>query len=71
MIGGAEVYAAALPLADRAVVTELEQPVEGDRFAPTLDDGWQPTSTDPAWLTSTTGLRYRVRTYIRDNSAGF
>jgi dihydrofolate reductase len=72
VIGGAEVYALAMPFARRAVVTELEQPFDGDRFAPTLDDGWRSTSEDPAWLTSTGGLRYRVRSYVRESvSPGF
>jgi dihydrofolate reductase len=34
VIGGAQIYAAALPLAATAVVTEIEQAFEGDAFAP-------------------------------------
>ncbi len=68
VIGGAEVYALALPHATRAVVTEVDQAFEGDRYAPTLGDEWQATSDAPAWLTSTNGLRYRVRTYVRQTS---
>jgi dihydrofolate reductase len=71
VIGGAEVYALALPYATRAVVTEIDQSFEGDRFAPTLGAGWQPTASDAVWLTSTNGLRYRVRTYVRGDSPGF
>lgn len=67
VIGGADVYALALPFATRAVVTELDQPFEGDRFAPTLPDGWHPVSTDPeqGWHRSSTGLGYRVRGWER------
>lgn len=35
--GGAEVYAQALPLADRVYLTELSVAVEGDAFFPLLD----------------------------------
>ena len=67
VIGGSEVYALAMPYATRAVVTELEQPFEGDRFAPTLPDGWLLASTDPeqGWHRSSTGLGYRVRGWTR------
>jgi dihydrofolate reductase len=41
VIGGAEVYAQAMPLASRAVVTEIDADYEGDAFAPTFDAHWQ------------------------------
>ena len=41
VIGGAEIYAQAAPLASSAVVTEIEQDFEGDAFAPELGAGWQ------------------------------
>jgi len=65
VIGGASVYAAALALADRVEVTELRDDVAGDVSAPPLDDRWRETARDPAkgWLTSRTGLDYRVRSY--------
>lgn len=34
VIGGAEIYAAALPLADEILLTEIELDVEGDTFFP-------------------------------------
>jgi dihydrofolate reductase len=37
VIGGAELYAEALPLADELVVTEIDAEVEGDVFFPTWD----------------------------------
>jgi len=37
VIGGAQLFACALPLAQRAVVTELDQDYDGDVFAPELD----------------------------------
>lgn len=37
VIGGAEIYRAALPLADALLLTEVEADVEGDAFFPELD----------------------------------
>ena len=37
VIGGAQIFAAALPLADRAVVTEIDRDVEGDVHFDALD----------------------------------
>jgi dihydrofolate reductase len=67
VIGGAQVYAAALPLADRLVVTEIDETVDGDAYAPRIGDGWQRVSQDPpeGWHTSTSGLRYRFCDYRR------
>lgn len=44
VIGGAEVYAQAMPLAKCAVVTEIDADFEGDAFAPSFDDSWQETA---------------------------
>ncbi|MGH8961393.1 MAG: dihydrofolate reductase [Jatrophihabitantaceae bacterium] len=61
VIGGAEVYAAALPYADRAVVTELREEFDGDVHAPQFDTTWLADGTDPSdgWHESKTGLHYR------------
>jgi len=61
------VFAAALPYADRAVVTEIDVEVEGDTTAPRLPPGWHAVSADPeeGWHRSSTGLGYRVVTYVR------
>src|ERR1019366_6044337 len=37
VIGGAELYAAALPLADRLQLTEIDAPFEGDTHFPAID----------------------------------
>ncbi|MEK8227767.1 dihydrofolate reductase [Oerskovia sp. M15] len=47
-MGGAQVYAATLPLADRCVVTEIDLEVDGDAFAPGLTTGPQGTGRSPA-----------------------
>jgi dihydrofolate reductase len=41
VIGGAQIYAQALPLAQTVEVTEIERDYEGDAMAPTLDAHWQ------------------------------
>ncbi|KUF15140.1 dihydrofolate reductase [Streptomyces silvensis] len=64
VIGGGQIYRAALEHATTLSVTEVDATVDGDTYAPTLDAGWQVTE-DSGWLTSTSGLRYRIRTYTR------
>jgi dihydrofolate reductase len=44
VIGGAEVYAQALPLANTVVVTEIDIDVEGDAHAPHLGAEWKELS---------------------------
>lgn len=67
VIGGADVYAAALPVADIAELTELRETFDGDVSAPALDASWVLESSDPAddWHESTSGLHYRWRRYRR------
>ena len=66
VIGGAEIYHLALPLATHCEVTEVEidlRPEGDDALAPLLDESWVGTSGD--WQTSTSGLRYRFHRYLR------
>ncbi|HWK93055.1 MAG TPA: dihydrofolate reductase [Luteimicrobium sp.] len=64
VIGGAQLYAATVGLADRLEVTELDLEVEGDAWAPAVDPaGWRADAG--AWETSRTGVRYRFVTYGR------
>ncbi|GIT80129.1 dihydrofolate reductase [Leifsonia sp. LS1] len=63
VMGGAQLYTAALPLADRVEVTEVDLAVDGDTRAPQLGDGW--TAEHGEWLTSADGLRYRFVRYLR------
>ena len=46
VIGGAEVYAAAVPYATHAVVTEIHVEYVGDAYAPTLGVDWVETQRD-------------------------
>ncbi|CAM5469063.1 dihydrofolate reductase [Streptomyces spiroverticillatus] len=64
VIGGGEIYRAALDHATVLAVTEVDSPVEGDTYAPVPDGTWQ-VATDGDWQTSTSGLRYRIRRYAR------
>jgi dihydrofolate reductase len=42
VIGGAELYRLALPVADRLYLTEIDQVFDGDAFFPELEaDGWR------------------------------
>jgi dihydrofolate reductase len=61
VIGGADIYAQALPLARRAVVTEIAQAFEGDAFAPQFGPGWVETARESH--VSATGLPFSFVTY--------
>ena len=63
VIGGAEIYAQAAPLATSAVVTEIEQDFEGDAFAPTLDAAWQEQARETH--VAANGLSFAFVTYTR------
>ncbi|WP_094292128.1 dihydrofolate reductase [Mycobacterium neumannii] len=66
VIGGAQIYLAALQVATRCEVTEVEIELprqDSDVMAPVLDESWLGAAGD--WLTSTSGLRYRFYSYRR------
>ncbi|BBX93255.1 dihydrofolate reductase [Mycolicibacterium boenickei] len=66
VIGGAQIYAQAMPFTVRCEITEIDidlPPAEGDAMAPELDASW--TKTTGEWLTSSSGLRYRYCSYLR------
>jgi dihydrofolate reductase len=64
VIGGAQIYAEAAPLAQRAVVTEIAQDFEGDAHAPALDAAlWRETAREPQ--VSAAGLPFSVVVYER------
>ena len=47
VIGGGEIYAATLPLADRIYLTEIHETVEGDATFPPLDRSlWADTARE-------------------------
>lgn len=66
VIGGAEIYALALPLAQRLYCTEIHADFEGDTFFPALETSqWTVSSREPC--TSADGLRYDFVVYDRRN----
>ncbi|GAB1392470.1 dihydrofolate reductase [Rhodocyclaceae bacterium] len=64
VIGGAELYAHALPRAQRLVLTEIDADIEGDAHFPAFDRGaWREVGREAG--TSADGLRYAFVTYAR------
>ena len=66
IIGGAQIYALALPFATRCEVTEIDIDLpreDDDAVAPVLGEEWH--CTDGDWQVSQAGLRYRFSTYVR------
>jgi dihydrofolate reductase len=65
VIGGAQIYAEAEPLAQRAVVTEIAHDYEGDAHAPVLDSkAWRETRRE-SHVSAKEGLGYSFVTYER------
>ena len=63
VIGGAQIYAEALPQAVRLEVTELEQDFDGDAHAPQLGPEWKESARQRH--ISTNGLGFSFVTYER------
>jgi len=61
VIGGAELYAQALPFAQQAVVTELDADFAGDAFAPTFGADWHAVEREAH--VSSAGLPFSFVTY--------
>jgi dihydrofolate reductase len=65
VIGGAEIYALALPLADRMEITEIALDVDGDACFPAFDRAdWRETAREQHQ--SASGLGYAFVTYRRN-----
>ena len=67
VIGGAQLYAQALALADTAEVTEIDSDFEGDVFAPELGAQWEEVAHEAH--ISASGLNFSFATY-RNTQAG-
>jgi len=63
VIGGAQIYAQALPLAQRVEVTEIAQDFDGDAHAPELGPEWVETAREAH--TSAGGLPFSFVRYER------
>jgi dihydrofolate reductase len=64
VVGGSEIYRAALEHATMLSMTEVEVSVTGNAYAPEVDASWT-VNEDTGWQFSRSGLRYRIRRYIR------
>lgn len=63
VIGGAQIYAEALPLADRLEVTEIDQDFDGDAHAPVLGAEWAESARSRH--VGANGLPFSFVTYVR------
>ena len=61
IIGGAELYRQALPLAGQLIITEVDMDAEGDTAFPPFGDAWQEISRQGH--TSASGLQYALVRY--------
>jgi dihydrofolate reductase len=70
VIGGAEIYRALLPAAERLVVTEISQAFEGDAFFPTIDPHmWHEIARAPQPRGGAPEVDYDFVEYQRRNQA--
>ena len=46
IIGGAQIYRAALPFVQRAYITDIDATIDGDAFFPALEGNWQETARE-------------------------
>lgn len=67
VLGGAQIFALALPLAQRVVMTEIDATFEGDTFAPVLGPEWRLVERDAQ--VSKNGLSFAFVTYEREVAA--
>lgn len=71
VIGGGELYAQALPLADRVYLTEIGETIEGDTRFPDLDPGdWRETSLGEHGPDERNAYRLRFRLLERVRRTG-
>ena len=68
VIGGAELYAQALPMADELLLTEVEAEVEGDVFFPIWDRATFEEESREKHV-SETGIPFSFVTYVRKPTA--
>ena len=68
IIGGAQLYEAAVEVSHAAVVTVIDTTAEGDTFAPRLGSDWTFTGVSPAsgWYTAANGTKYRIALWTRN-----
>lgn len=71
VMGGANVYAEAMPKSDVIEQTVLREPVEGDVFAPVIGPDWTLDRREPdtGWHHSTSALDFRWLSWSRKDIA--
>ena len=70
IIGGAEIYAQALPQADRLYLTLVEAEVEADAFFPAWNESeWRVTETSEYGANEKNSFRFTFQTWIRNTAA--
>jgi dihydrofolate reductase len=67
IIGGGNIYAQSMDLANVAVITTIDTTAEGDTFAPDLGYDWTMGASlpDDGWATAGNGTRYRINVWRR------
>jgi dihydrofolate reductase len=69
VIGGGQLYAAALPLAQRMILTLIDIEPEADTWFPKWDEGhWQQTEEQYFQVDENNKLTYRIMKFIRITS---
>ncbi|KZF03660.1 dihydrofolate reductase [Rhodococcus sp. EPR-157] len=62
VMGGGEIYRAAMPFATELQVTRIDLEIDGDTVAPTIPENW--TAVTGEWMTSRVdGIRFRWEQY--------
>jgi dihydrofolate reductase len=67
VIGGGQIYAQALPLAHKLVVTEIDAAFEGDAFAPPVDAAWREVQREN--VLAANGLKLSFVTHVRTSTS--
>ena len=65
VIGGAEIYTQALPLANTIYLTRVDTTIEGDSFFPVLDDAWKLSSEDFFEADQKHAFAFRFQVYTK------
>lgn len=67
IIGGGQIYASTIPLADRLEITEIgADAIDADTYFPAIgSDEWEPTASEPWQEDEKSGVDYRFVTYRR------
>ncbi len=70
VLGGGEIFAQIVDIADVAVVTFIDSETDGDTYAPELTYEWKLAASEPptGWLTSASGTRYRFTLWRRSEA---